>query len=68
MSNHKCGVGRYKKCDNPVEWEVFLGEESDYTCPYLCDEHKREDEKHSGGWWTNQCDARGDITYRRILK
>jgi len=67
MNDPICSVNRYEPCDHQVEWEVFLGEEADYTCPVLCDEHKRQDQEHGSGWWTNQCEAHGNITYRRIL-
>ena len=67
MNDPICGTNQYLKCFNKVEFEVFLGLEQDYTCPYLCADHKEEDEKHGGSWWTNQHDGHGDITYRRIV-
>ena len=67
MSDQQCGAN-YFGCTNPAVWKVYLNGEEDYSVFALCEIHKQEDERHGGGFWSNQYDARGTTSYRRITQ
>ncbi len=80
--SHTCSV---EGCHNPATFEVLLYdeyrngevfEEIDFTCPLLCDDHKKENEAGADGPqtprrvtsypFTNRQGAQGFSKYRRL--